>query len=103
VRGVGLNSNTDAKQGAGLSLIKDPVQRLKKLNELSMMIAGDPDDAVIVDTIIAMARHLGLEVIAEGVETEAELKFLQDHGCGCYQGYYFSKPLPADGFVKFLE
>ena len=65
-------------------------------------IARDPDNAVIVDTIISMAKHLRLEVIAEGVETRADFEFLQDHCCGCYQGYYFSKPVPADEFVKFL-
>ena len=80
-----------------------PLDVLKIDKSFIADIANDPDDSVIVDTIIAMAKHLGLAVIAEGVETEAELKFLQEHGCGCYQGYHFSKPLPADEFVRFLE
>jgi EAL domain-containing protein (putative c-di-GMP-specific phosphodiesterase class I) len=79
-----------------------PLDVLKIDKSFVQDIAENPDDAIIVDTIIAMAKHLGLEVIAEGVETEAELKFLQEHGCGCYQGYYFSKPLPADEFARLL-
>ena len=80
-----------------------PLDVLKIDKSFVQDITNSPDDAVIVDTIIAMANHLGLEVIAEGVETEAEIKFLQEHGCGCYQGYYFSKPLPADAFAGLLK
>ncbi len=58
---------------------------------------------ILVDTIIMMAHNLGLEVIAEGVETEQELNYLNDKGCKVYQGYYFSKPLPVGNFVKVLE
>ncbi len=58
---------------------------------------------ILVDTIIMMAHNLGLEVIAEGVETEQELAYLNDKGCKVYQGYYFSKPLPIESFTKMLE
>ncbi len=60
-------------------------------------------DIVLVDTIIMMAHNLGLEVIAEGVETEQELGYLNRKGCKVYQGYYFSKPLPVEGFTKMIE
>lgn len=59
-------------------------------------------DMAITATIIAMAHHLGFKVLAEGVETPEQLAFLQEHGCDRYQGYLFSKPLPADDFAKLL-
>jgi FOG: EAL domain len=61
-------------------------------------VSGLPDDkqdAAIAATIIAMARNLELKVLAEGVETQAQLDFLKRHGCDEVQGYYFSRPLPA--------
>lgn len=65
-------------------------------------VTGDEGHAAIVETIIAMAEHLGLEVIAEGVETEGQLQFLKRNGCKCYQGYYFSKPLPVEQFERYV-
>jgi EAL domain-containing protein (putative c-di-GMP-specific phosphodiesterase class I) len=62
----------------------------------------EKDDASIVDTIIAMARHMGLEVVAEGVETKDQLELLKSLGCPNYQGYYFSPPGTADEFKQLL-
>ena len=59
-------------------------------------ITTDPDDAVIVQTIIAMGRALRLEVIAEGVETREQQAFLRTQGCLAYQGYLFGKPIPIE-------
>jgi diguanylate cyclase (GGDEF)-like protein/PAS domain S-box-containing protein len=59
-------------------------------------------DMAIASTIIAMAHHLGFKVLAEGVETQAQLDFLREHGCDSYQGYLYSKPIPADDFAKLL-
>jgi EAL domain-containing protein (putative c-di-GMP-specific phosphodiesterase class I) len=56
-----------------------------------------------VRAVVAMARGLGLEVVAEGVETEAQLAFLREQGCERVQGYLFSPPLPADAFEKLLR
>jgi EAL domain-containing protein (putative c-di-GMP-specific phosphodiesterase class I) len=59
-------------------------------------------DAVMVKTIIDMAKNFGLNVIAEGVETEAQFDFLKENGCMAFQGYLFSKPVPIDQFEAML-
>jgi diguanylate cyclase (GGDEF)-like protein len=61
-----------------------------------------PDDLVIIETIISMANHLGLDVIAEGVETETSLQFLREKQCHSYQGYHFSRPVPAEIFAELI-
>jgi diguanylate cyclase (GGDEF)-like protein/PAS domain S-box-containing protein len=63
----------------------------------------DPNDAEIIRAIVAMARSLGLEVIAEGVEQQAQLDLLQLQGCHLYQGYLFSRPLPLADFAALLK
>ena len=63
----------------------------------------DGEDAAITQAIIAMAHSLRLKVIAEGVETEAQLEFLRRHGCDEMQGYLFSKPLPEAELLQFLS
>ena len=79
-----------------------PLDVLKIDQSFVRDINKNDQDAAIVDTIIAMSHNLGLKVIAEGVETEAELKLLRDKGCKAYQGYYFSRPLPMAEFEKLL-
>ena len=65
-------------------------------------VAVNPDDAAIVKTIITMAHNLNLKVIAEGVEDEHQLEFLEAHGCDMIQGYFFSPPVPAEKFFDLL-
>jgi len=66
-------------------------------------ISSDPDDAAIVSAIIAISHSLGLNVVAEGVETAEQLAFLRSLGCDAAQGYYFSKPLSAEEFTRLLD
>jgi diguanylate cyclase (GGDEF)-like protein/PAS domain S-box-containing protein len=86
---------------SSLSYLKHlPVDQLKIDKSFVDDITHDKEDAIFVGTIIAIAQHMGLGVVAEGVESEMELEFLKQSGCHCYQGYYFSKPLPADQFLE---
>jgi EAL domain-containing protein (putative c-di-GMP-specific phosphodiesterase class I) len=68
-----------------------------------MDLTIDSDDAAIVEVVILLAEKLGLDVVAEGVETEAQLEFLREQGCQYVQGYLLSRPLPADEFEQFLK
>ncbi len=84
-------------------LKKMPLDILKIDQSFVRDIETDVNDAAIVDTIISMATHLDLKVIAEGVETKFELEFLEEKGCPLYQGYFFSKPVPNEQFIKLLK
>jgi diguanylate cyclase (GGDEF)-like protein/PAS domain S-box-containing protein len=83
-------------------LRKLPLDALKIDQSFVRQIADSPDEATIVNAIISMGRSLHLRVIAEGVETAEDLAFLQDHECDEAQGYYFSRPVPADQFAVLL-
>jgi diguanylate cyclase (GGDEF)-like protein/PAS domain S-box-containing protein len=84
-------------------LTKFPVDALKIDQSFVRQLGRSDDDTTIVTAIIAMARSLKLRVIAEGVETLKELKFLRAHHCDEVQGYYFSKPVPAEQFANLLK
>jgi diguanylate cyclase (GGDEF)-like protein/PAS domain S-box-containing protein len=81
---------------SSLSYLKRfPLDVLKIDRSFVADVPGDADDEVIIDTIIAMAHRLKLNVTAEGVEEAAQVDFLREHGCDQMQGYYFARPMPA--------
>ncbi len=80
---------------SSLAYLKNfPIDRIKIAQDFVRDIPGDPNDSAIVEAIIAMARSLDLQVIAEGVETRRQLEFLSARRCMEMQGYYFARPLP---------
>jgi len=83
-------------------LTKLPLSQLKIDQSFVSNIGHNARPSIIIKTIIAMSKNLGLEVVAEGVETKAQFDFLEPLGCEFYQGYLFSKPLPAMEFEESL-
>jgi diguanylate cyclase (GGDEF)-like protein/PAS domain S-box-containing protein len=84
-------------------LRKFPIDSLKIDQSFVRQITSTPPETTIVAAIISMGRSLNLQVVAEGVETEEELAFLQGHRCDEAQGYFFSRPVPAEQFAKLLK
>lgn len=79
-----------------------PLDQLKIDKSFVRDVSTDPNDAIIVETMIDMAKHLGLTMIAEGVETSEQLEFLKGKGCAGFQGYHFCRPVAADLFCELL-
>ncbi|OGW60339.1 MAG: hypothetical protein A2V83_10375 [Nitrospirae bacterium RBG_16_64_22] len=80
-----------------------PIDVIKVDQSFVRNVTTDPNDAAIAAAIVTMARALGMRVIAEGVETEGQAGFLRSKGCDGAQGYLFSRPLPAEAFLAFVE
>jgi len=103
--GMGLHLAID-DFGTGYSslsaLQQFPISTLKIDQSFVRDVAIDRDDAAIVDAIIQMGHSLQLEVVAEGVENEAQLNFLREHGCDYAQGHLFGDPVTADKFCELL-
>ncbi|EOO13053.1 EAL domain-containing protein [Bacillus cereus] len=80
-----------------------PIDTLKVPKEFTQLADHRPEERAIVSTILSLANTLNLSVVAEGIETEKQLKFLKKNNCKYMQGYYFSKPLTSKQFIKFLQ
>lgn len=105
IRDLGVNISLD-DFGTGYSslsyLKKLPVTKVKIDRSFVRDINIDKDDEEIVKAIIAMSRTLGLKVIAEGAETKDHIDFIRRADCDDVQGYYYSRPLPEDDFIRFV-
>ncbi|PTY37406.1 hypothetical protein BGP77_12920 [Saccharospirillum sp. MSK14-1] len=89
---------------SSLSMLKQlPLVELKIDRSFIQDIPDDHNDAVITETILAMARTLKLEVVAEGVETDAQAAFLTQHGCSIMQGFYYARPMPVTELTQLLN
>jgi EAL domain-containing protein (putative c-di-GMP-specific phosphodiesterase class I) len=89
---------------SSLSYLKRfPVDKIKIDQSFISGLPNDSDDAAIVRAILAMAKQLNLEVVAEGIETNEQLSFLRKHSCNIGQGFLFSRAIPPEEFLKLLK
>ncbi|WP_245609231.1 bifunctional diguanylate cyclase/phosphodiesterase [Sulfurovum lithotrophicum] len=102
--GIGISIDDFGTGYSSLSLLKRlPINRLKIDKSFIMDIPGDEEDMAIVKAIIALADSLKLDIIAEGVETDAQKDFLVKNGCTKIQGFYYSRPITSEQVRYFLQ
>lgn len=102
--GVSISIDDFGTGYSSLSYLKRfPIDELKIDRSFIVDIPADTEDNSIVQAIISLAQNLRLKVVAEGVERSEQLKFLNNIGCDCIQGYYYSKPLSSEEFEQYLQ
>jgi diguanylate cyclase (GGDEF)-like protein len=103
-RGVHLSLDDFGTGHSSLAHLKRfPIDSVKIDRAFIKDMPGNTDDVAIAKTIVAMAKALDLSTVAEGVETEAQLELLKTLGCDEIQGFFFSRPLPADDFLAYYR
>jgi diguanylate cyclase len=102
--GVALSIDDFGTGYSSLSYLKRfPIDELKIDRSFVADLPGGPADTAIVKTIVALGQSLGMTVTAEGVETDPQRDLLRQLGCDHFQGFVFSKPVPAADFVALLR
>jgi EAL domain-containing protein (putative c-di-GMP-specific phosphodiesterase class I) len=106
IRELGIRFSVD-DFGTGYSslnyLHRLPIDELKIDQSFVRNISSASDNAVIVDTIIAMAQQLELRIVAEGIESQTEIEYLRSRQCDYFQGYFFSRPQPFEQFAQAIH
>ena len=101
--GIGFSLDDFGTGYSSLSCLKRlPLEQVKIDKAFVCDIPHDRNDTAIVLAILAMSESLGLQVVAEGVETATQRDFLMEHGCNLFQGYLFGKPMPAEQWDSLL-
>ena len=87
---------------SSLSYLKQlPIDEIKIDRAFVSKLDRDEEDKAMITTILKMAQIFGLSIVAEGVETEGQWKYLRERGCDYFQGYLFARPLPREEFEHF--
>jgi EAL domain-containing protein (putative c-di-GMP-specific phosphodiesterase class I) len=103
-RGIHLSLDDFGTGHSSLAYLKRfPIDCVKIDRAFIKDMPENTDDVAIARTIVAMAKSLGLTTVAEGVETAEQLELLKTMGCDQIQGYFFSRPLPADDFMAYYR
>ncbi|WP_245888762.1 EAL domain-containing protein [Halomonas denitrificans] len=101
--GVGVAIDDFGTGFSSLSYLKNlPIDRIKIDRSFVSEVTNSAEDAAIIQGIISMAHHLGLRVVAEGIEHEQQHRLLLAHGCDLFQGFHFAHPMPLESLIDFL-